>query len=444
MTSTPPPAGPEAPAPGSPWPTDQPAPRGTGPRVTAEQVRDLSRLRRNVHDRKVGGVAGGIARHLDIDPLVVRVAFVVLSLFGGAGLVMYAAGWILLPEDGEQRQPLGLDDRSRSVALILAGVLGFALLVGQWDWFWVPGPLILVALVVWLFMSRRNETVASGAPGATAPVAPGPPPGAGPDAVTPEQRWAAATAQHQATPGAPAYEQAPHDQPTYHAYQPPAEPPHATRYVTPTPRNPRKRGPKLFWFTMALAALAVGVVSIVDLAGAPVAGSTYGAAIVGVVGVMLLVGSFYGRAGGLIFIGLVAAAGTAIGVASEKWDGERHEIVPSTSAEVLDSYTYDVGEYVLDLTQLTDPEKLDGRTILMTMDVGELDVIVPDDMDVTVSGSVDGPGAITLFGEESGGIDTSDTRSHDGGSDVPELTLDLQVDVGHIDVRTADTSRSNR
>jgi phage shock protein PspC (stress-responsive transcriptional regulator) len=444
MTSTPPPAGPtsgpDAPAPGSPWPTDRPAPMGTGPRVTADQVRDLSRLRRITVDRKVGGVAGGIARHLDIDPLVVRVTFVVLTLFGGAGLVMYAAGWLLLPEDGEQRQPLGLDERSRSVALILAGVLGLCLLVGRWDWFWVPGPLILIGLVVWLVMSRRNETQAtreqSPAPSAA-------PPGAGPNAVTPDQRWGP-------TPVAPAYERAesPEAAPAYAPYQAPYEqvhqqdyeqppvPPLATRYVTPPPRNPRKRGPKLFWFTMALAALAVGIVGIVDVSGAPVADSTYSAVVLGVVGVMLLIGSFFGRAGGLILVGLLAAAVTGIGLASEKWDTENVEIVPDSSVDVQSSYSYDVGEYVLDLTQLTDPEGLDGRTIEMSLDVGELDVVVPKGMDVTVTGSVDGPGGLTLFGEDSGGIDTTRTRTYDGGDDVPHLTLDLQMNVGHIDVRT--------
>ncbi len=385
MTSTPPPAGPtsgpDAPAPGSPWPTDRPAPMGTGPRVTADQVRDLSRLRRITVDRKIGGVAGGIARHLDIDPLVVRVAFVVLTLFGGAGLVMYAAGWLLLPEDGEQRQPLGLDDRSRSVALILAGILGICLLVGQWDWFWVPGPLILVALVVWLVMSKRNENQTAREQ-ATAPSAA--PPGAGPNAVTPDQRWGS-------TPVAPAYEraastqdapayapyQAPYQAPYEPSYDEPPAPPQATRYVTPAPRNPRKRGPKLFWFTMALAALAVGIVGIVDVAGAPVAGSTYSAVVLGVVGVMLVIGSFFGRAGGLILVGLLAAAATGIGLAAEKWDTENVTIAPKSSALVEDSYSYDVGEYVLDLTQLSDPEALDSQTIEMSLDVGELDVVVP-------------------------------------------------------------------
>ena len=307
-------------------PAYQPPP---GPRVTSAEVRDLARLRRTVVDRKVAGVAGGIARHLDIDPLIVRVAFVVLSLFGGAGLIVYAACWILLPEDGQLQQPLGLDERSRSVALILVGILGVALLVGQWDWFWVPGPLILVALVVWLVMSRRNDSATT-----VAPVAPPPGvPNAGPDAVTPEQRWASASS------SAPSYDvpasrprtrrrrtrrTRAHDQTyTQPAYQPPAPPTYPTQYVHPTPRNPRKRGPKLFWFTMALAALAVGVVGIVDVSGAPVADSTYPAVVVGVVGVMLLVGAFYGRAGGLILVGLVAAAGTAIGVASENVDSDR-------------------------------------------------------------------------------------------------------------------------
>ena len=221
--SQPPPAYQQAPA-------DQPP---AGPRVTAGQVRDLGRLRRTVTDRKVAGVAGGIARHLDIDPLIMRVAFVVLTLFGGAGLIVYAACWILLPEDGQQQPPLGLDERSRSVALILVGILGVALLVGQWDWFWVPGPLILVALVVWLVMSRRNDR------GPRRPAAPPPGvPNAGPDAVTPEQRWASA-------PPAPAY-----DVPVERSRRP-SRPPYRRRtrrrrtdvqqaYQPPAPRRSRR------------------------------------------------------------------------------------------------------------------------------------------------------------------------------------------------------------
>ena len=204
----------------------------------------------------------------------------------------------------------------------------------------------------------------------------------------------------------------------------------------PTPRNPRKRGPKLFWFTMALAALAVGVVGIVDVSGAPVADSTYPAVVVGVVGVMLLVGAFYGRAGGLIFVGLLAAAGTAIGVASEKVDSDRVVETPTSADQVLSNYDYGWGEYVVDLSEVEDPEALDGRTIRLTGEAGEYDVVVPEDMDVTVISRVNGPGGMTIFGNETGGIDTERTFTYDGGTDVPELTLDIEIDFGHIDVRT--------
>ncbi len=187
---------------------------------------------------------------------------------------------------------------------------------------------------------------------------------------------------------------------------------------------------------MALAALAVGVVGIVDVSGAPVADSTYPAVVVGVVGVMLLVGAFYGRAGGLIFVGLVAAAGTAIGVASENVDSDRVVDTPTSADAVLANYDYGWGEYVLDLSHVNDPDELNGRTIRVTADAAELDVVVPEDMDVTVTARTNGPGGMTVFGEETGGWDTQKTFTHDGGVDVPEITLDLEIDVGEIDVRT--------
>lgn len=49
-------------------------------------------------DRKLFGVAGGLAEYFDMDPILVRVGFVVLSIcFGGIGLVAYAALAIFMP-----------------------------------------------------------------------------------------------------------------------------------------------------------------------------------------------------------------------------------------------------------------------------------------------------------------------------------------------------------
>jgi phage shock protein PspC (stress-responsive transcriptional regulator) len=57
-------------------------------------------LRRPLDDQMVAGVAAGIARYFDIDATIVRIGFVVLAFVGGAGLPIYLAGWLLIPEDG--------------------------------------------------------------------------------------------------------------------------------------------------------------------------------------------------------------------------------------------------------------------------------------------------------------------------------------------------------
>jgi phage shock protein PspC (stress-responsive transcriptional regulator) len=62
-------------------------------------------------DRQVAGVAAGIARRYDIDPVLVRVGFVVAA-FSGIGAALYVAGWILLP-DGPA-DPAARDHRGRA------------------------------------------------------------------------------------------------------------------------------------------------------------------------------------------------------------------------------------------------------------------------------------------------------------------------------------------
>jgi phage shock protein C len=68
--------------------TDQPAAR---------------QLRRSTDDRMLAGVAGGIARYMNVDVTLVRVIIAALALLNGAGLALYIAAWLLIPEDGEDQ-----------------------------------------------------------------------------------------------------------------------------------------------------------------------------------------------------------------------------------------------------------------------------------------------------------------------------------------------------
>ena len=97
MTTTPPeaPPGPEPTGQSGDLPGSLPG-QQQGPRATRDDIRDLGALRRTTgQDKKLAGVAGGLARHLDVDPLLLRVALVVLVFFGGAGVIVYLACWLL-------------------------------------------------------------------------------------------------------------------------------------------------------------------------------------------------------------------------------------------------------------------------------------------------------------------------------------------------------------
>jgi phage shock protein PspC (stress-responsive transcriptional regulator) len=417
MTTTPPEAPPTGPdGPGGPTPDE-------GPRVTAEEVRDLGRLRRSRTDRKVAGVAGGLARHLDVDPVILRVAFVVLVFFGGAGLILYAACWLLVPEEGARTAPLHLDDRSRSVALVIAGVIALAALVGHsLGRFGFPWPLAVVALIGVLYLTRRDARRASHTHPADV---------ARPDA--PPAPWAGAEAatDWQQPPAAPAATGWPSDT----GWQSDTAWQSATGWQPVAPmRGPRRRGPKLFWFTLALVALAVGVLGTIDLAGASLPSSAYPALALGITGAMLLLGAFWGRAGGLILLGLLSAAALGVTSTADHWEGTNLRATPSTADAVRSHYSIPRGDLVLDLSKVADLRSLDGRTINLKGDLGQVEVVLPAGLGAEVEANVHGPGHISLFGEETGGFDVTMERRHPAGAGAPLVHLDAELAAGQIEV----------
>ncbi len=56
------------------------------------------KLNRSFEDKVIGGVAGGLAEYFEVDPVIVRVLFVVSLFFHGAGLIAYIVLWIAVPE----------------------------------------------------------------------------------------------------------------------------------------------------------------------------------------------------------------------------------------------------------------------------------------------------------------------------------------------------------
>jgi len=377
-------------------PPEAPTPEtsSNGPRVGRDELRDLGRLRRSRQDRKIAGVAGGLARHFDIDPIIPRVTLVVLVFFGGAGLLLYAACWLIVPTDDTQEATVRLDERSRTIALVIVGILaGLALLgdsLGGWGFPWPLAIIGAIVLAVTAFRHRNDERWATpqfGEPSAASP------------AELPAEAPAAPPAAPMSTP-------------------------------VPTPAAPRRGGPVLFWYALLLIAVGLGVLGMVDLAGADVADGAYPALALGISGAMLLLGSFWGRAGGIIALGLVSAIATAGATVLHDVETGHIDAQPRTASAVEDEYELGLGEIELDLTRVADLQNLDGRTITVDLGVGRIAVLVPQGLDVRVEGGLE-LGHRDVFGDDQG---REGTNTVDGGPQAPVLEIEVDLGVGEIQI----------
>jgi phage shock protein PspC (stress-responsive transcriptional regulator) len=99
-----------------------------------EHAHTYKELRRSRSDRMIAGVCGGLGRYFDVNPVFYRIGFVVLTLLGGAGIIVYGASLLVIPNEGE-RDSIAADalrnHRQRPLALLglaLVGAAGIALL----------------------------------------------------------------------------------------------------------------------------------------------------------------------------------------------------------------------------------------------------------------------------------------------------------------------------
>jgi phage shock protein PspC (stress-responsive transcriptional regulator) len=82
------------------------------------------RLVRPARRRLIAGVCSGLGDHFGVDPILLRVAFVALAIFAGVGFWLYLAMFLLVPEEGAPRAPIGLGRAS------WRAILGIAIAVG--------------------------------------------------------------------------------------------------------------------------------------------------------------------------------------------------------------------------------------------------------------------------------------------------------------------------
>lgn len=121
------------------------------------------RLRRSRSNRMLAGVCGGLAEYFGIHPAVFRVAFVVITLLPGEGLLIYLAAALVVPDEGKEDSIVAAavrHRRDRRWPLIGVGLIAFASvfavlpapLSSREDWWLLP--LLVGAVIVWL--TRRD------------------------------------------------------------------------------------------------------------------------------------------------------------------------------------------------------------------------------------------------------------------------------------------------
>jgi phage shock protein PspC (stress-responsive transcriptional regulator) len=364
------------------------------------------RLLRSTDDRVLAGVAGGIARYLDIDPTLVRVGFVAGVLFGGLGIVAYLVLAIVTPNDDGTGAPVQGD--RPSPWLIVLSVLAVLILLpgpfwGPFDWgigWWWGGSvwlLLLAAGGVWLYMTVRDRR--RGAPPSSGAAS-----GAGSE---PDQRSEPATA------------------------------------VTAAQDRPSARGDAA---SRVLRAIAIGVLIFAALnvamavAGISAWATATGhgeivAAIVIALGAALVGAAFIGDARWrwLIVPALVLAlpAG-AVAAADVRFDGGigQRDYRPTSAAQVPDDgYSLGIGQLVVDLRGL--PWHRDQTLDLATdMGVGQTVVSVPSNVCVQADATASA-GDVFVRGQRSSGID-AEVIEHPPEGRAPRLVLDSELDAGQI------------
>jgi phage shock protein PspC (stress-responsive transcriptional regulator)/predicted membrane protein len=419
------------------------------------------RLYRPRNDRVVCGVASGLAAAMDVDVTWVRLAFVILTFFGGLGVLLYIAGCVLMPSvdslppagpvagGGPPSWGAGFSaGRGAGADLrIIAGAffLIIAVIVLASNFAFQDSGLVWGALLIaigLLFLMGESRPWRYAAAPLPTPSGPGPragfPPGPPPDAAAAAPYTPAAADQPYAagpTYAPYSYATASYSPPSYHpGYGVPAS---AAPVAWPGSAHLQRR---LHLGTLGLAAavLALGVALLLQSSGVIHLTIAMGFGIVFVVlGLTMVVGAPFGRAGGLLALGICLLPFAAVAVlVSEPLSGGVGNVsfAPQTVSTVQPAYHLIAGQMYVDLSAVD----LGGPSVTVTSTVafGHLVVVVPADTTVDLTASV-GAGEESLFGRTDSGLQISsqlDTAT--GPEPAGILRLTVSVGCGQLTVMT--------
>jgi phage shock protein PspC (stress-responsive transcriptional regulator) len=419
-------------------------------------------LRRDRRSKVIAGVCGGLGRHLDIDPVVFRILFGVLTFIGGIGLLAYAAAWLFVPLEGADRSEGHrlLNGSNPLMAVVVAVGLAVGALAtvsavtdginGLW-------PVWLIAAAVAGVLIWRGDIKLGRGPAASGPRQP---PTWWQQPVAGEAEFTGQPAAGSAAPPVPPETGAQPQDAAPEGYPGAAGPSswvdlgrlgrggagagYGFEAFAPEPANApprRRRG----YGGLVLAGLlaATGVVGVLDAARLiSLSWVSGGALVLLLLGVGMTVGGLFGKTTGLVPIGIVLAVPlivlAAIGVPLRGPVGDVRWS-PATAADLKPRYQLAVGDADLDLSALIPGA---GKTVstVAQVGVGDLSVQVPTDVNVQVDES-SGIGSVSAdngTGEDQGadgigGAHRSFTIPAQGRAQGT-IVLNLKTGIGDVDV----------
>ena len=124
----------------------------------------VKRLERSRTDKVLAGVSGGLGRYFDLTPTVFRLGFVVLTLLGGAGILVYIAAVLVMPKEGEERsmaEEILVNRRDHPARLVALGLVAVAVIslitrANTWPSSGTAWLLVIVAGLIFMWTNRRR------------------------------------------------------------------------------------------------------------------------------------------------------------------------------------------------------------------------------------------------------------------------------------------------